>query len=147
MGIEYMKITEQVLRLVPGKVLHGGIVRMTPQTEIPLHYDGSHELWKACHRLHLPVITESGVRFRYETASKHLQKNTLVEINNFLLHGVIHAGSCIRYHVMYDILPESYTGSHIVEYHSDPGTFAQDQQQEILDKESFSVYNSDIMYP
>ena len=126
-GIEYMKITDQVLKLVPGKILHGGLVRMFPQTKIPMHYDGSHELWRCCHRLHLPVITEPGVRFTYETVSQHLETNTLTEINNFVPHGVVHAGQNVRYHVMYDILPVSYTGSFSVEYHSDPERFRQDR--------------------
>jgi hypothetical protein len=130
-GIEYTKITQQVLKLVPGKILHGGIIRMFPNTEIPMHYDGIHELWHCCHRLHLPVITEPGVRFTYGTVSRHLETNTLTEINNFLLHGVIHAGHNMRYHVMYDILPESYTGSYPVEYHEDPERFKQDRQLEI----------------
>jgi hypothetical protein len=125
-GIEYTKITDQVLKLVPGQILRGAIIRMVPHSSIPLHYDGSHELWRHCHRLHLPVITEPGVRFTYETASKHLETNVLVEIDNFVLHGVVHDGDHIRYHVMYDILPESYTG-YPVEYHSDPERFKQDR--------------------
>ena len=131
LGKEYKKITEQVLKHVPGKILRGAIVRMFPGTKIPMHFDGHEPLWTYCHRLHLPVITEPGVRFVYETTGRHLEKNTLVEVNNFVLHGVHHDGDHVRYHVMYDILPESYTGPWTVEYHNDPQRFAQDRKEEI----------------
>lgn len=130
LGKEYLKITDQVLKLIPGKILRGAIVRMLPGTEIPFHIDGKHELWHQCNRVHLPIITEPEIEFFYKHTRKHLRKDTLVEIRNDVPHGVSHRGKHLRYHFMYDILPENYIGKFNVEYHSDINRFNLDKEIE-----------------
>lgn len=141
-GKAYQEITKQVLQLVPGTVLRGAIIRLPPKKGIASHLDGIHEIWTRGHRLHLPVITEPEVKFFYtendiETNAKHLAKDILVEINNFLPHGVRHDGNYLRYHVMYDILDIKYNGPFIVNNHSDSEILRIDREIEVYDNPKF----------
>lgn len=142
-GNLYTEITEQVLQNVPGKVIRGALVRMFPGAKIPYHLDGSHELWSQCHRLHLPAQTEQEVTFHYkiedQQITKHLEKDILVEIDNFIPHGVTHNGNKIRYHLLYDVLPETYSGDYDVIEHSDEIQFQQNRLSEVDDRLKFST--------
>ena len=141
----YQQTTEHVLSLIPGKLLRATLIRMQPQSVIKYHLDGVHELWKSCHRIHLPIITEPEVKFYYkwleqgaiQESSKHLAAGTLVEIDNFIPHGVAHKGHAVRYHLMYDILPDSYAGSFTVNYHSSKEQLAIDRQRELTESQQF----------
>lgn len=142
----YKAVTQQVLQLVPGKTLRATLIRMQPQSVIKYHLDGVHEVWRACHRIHLPIITEPDVKFYYKwldengnilEASKHLEVGTLVEIDNFVPHGVAHKGNSVRYHLMYDILPADYAGSFKVNYHSSKEQLASDRQRELVESQQF----------
>lgn len=142
----YQTVTQQVLQLVPGKPLRATLIRMQPQSVIKYHLDGVHEVWQACHRIHLPIITEPEVKFYYKwldesgnlrEASKHLEVGTLVEIDNFVPHGVAHKGHSVRYHLMYDVLPADYAGSFTVNYHSSKEQLASDRQRELVESQQF----------
>lgn len=140
-GQAYKALTDQVLELVPGTVIKGAIVRMPPKSVIYYHIDGSHELWKQCRRLHLPIITEPEVEFHYKFSLiqegpihhvyGHLTKDILVEINNLIPHGVIHKGKSLRYHLIYDILPANYSGQFTVVEHNDQSKIEFDRLKEI----------------
>ena len=110
---------------------------LPPGKEIPFHTDGRDELWKSCHRVHLPVITEQEVVFFYEKEVQHLPKNTLTEINNFVRHGVRHNGQSNRYHIMYDLLSTNYSGEFIVTQHSSVELFNEHCAREKIERLSF----------
>jgi hypothetical protein len=126
-GEHYSFITKRVSELIPGIILRGALIKLPPGGVIPPHVDGSHELWIHSHRIHLPIITEEEVIFFYENSKKHLEKNKLVEINNIIPHSVQHNGKNNRYHLMYDILPKSYTGDFIYQPHNSTEQFQLDK--------------------
>ena len=145
-GKIYQEITIQVLNLIPGTIIRGSIIRMNPQSTIPYHIDGTHPVWTKCHRIHLPIITESEVRFHYKwidenksivESSKHLQKNILVEINNCIPHGVSHQGYVKRYHLVYDILPQNLTDDFRIVAHSNKDQFNIERMREITERLQF----------
>jgi hypothetical protein len=77
------------------------IVRMNPQSEIPLHYDTGSSLPYA-HRIHLPVKTNDAIIFKVGGESKNLKNGELWEINNQRQHGVRNLSDEARIHIIMD---------------------------------------------
>jgi Aspartyl/Asparaginyl beta-hydroxylase len=133
-GIEFQKIAEQVIDLIPGIIIKAALVKLSPGYKIPFHTDGRHESWVNSHRLHLPVITEPDVFFTYEDCKYHIKKNILTEVNNQVVHGVEHNGLSDRYHLMFDVLPNTYNGNFNIVSHTNKELFDLQQIQELKEK-------------
>lgn len=117
---------ERIVSHIPGTILRCGVVRLRPGGQVKLHIDGGPkaELYSACHRLHLPLVTEPEVIFYYEHGDRfHMEPGRLYEINNYLTHGVAHGGKALRHHLMLDLLPQTYSGTHRITEHTDEERF------------------------
>ena len=143
-GIAVQKLCAQVTELCKGTIIKAALVRMSPGGRIPLHRDGPHESWTQAHRLHLPIITEPEVLFNYTDCSYHLKTNVLTEVNNQVLHSVVHNGTKDRYHLLLDVLPLDYDGFDIIP-HDDEELFNAQRQQEIKELQSYSPDNMVIL--
>jgi len=77
------------------------VVRMNPQSEIPLHYDTGSSLPYA-HRIHLPIKTNDEIIFQVGEDCKNLKPGELWEINNQRQHGVRNLSNEARIHVIMD---------------------------------------------
>ena len=67
------------------------------------------------HRLHVPLITHSGVNFYIENEQFFLEEGYLYELNNVKSHGVHNSSNIIRIHLLIDMIPKEKTD---VLYHS-----------------------------
>ena len=85
-----------IVRLVLAKLLAGG--------KIPHHTDAGYSLLN-CHRVHIPIITNSQVAFTVGGEEKNMQAGEMWEINNGLDHAVENRGDDDRVHLIVDWMP------------------------------------------
>ncbi|MEH6518792.1 MAG: aspartyl/asparaginyl beta-hydroxylase domain-containing protein [Halioglobus sp.] len=88
----------------------GGIVtriqfaRMRPNSKIMPHIDQSMML-VAAHRVHVPLTTNSGIRFDIDGHSVKFAVGEIYEFNNRVVHSVANQGDTDRIHLIIDYLP------------------------------------------
>ena len=63
------------------------LTRVNPKSIVTLHKDSGSFLLR-CHRIHLPIQTNSKVYYHIEGYNYSWYKNCLYEFDNSLLHGV-----------------------------------------------------------
>ena len=81
------------------------LVRLTAGESIKTHRDYGDSLSRA-HRIHIPVITNSGAEFGIDGHIKHLAAGEAWEINNRKHHAVRNNGTDDRVHLILDyVLP------------------------------------------
>jgi hypothetical protein len=85
-----------ILRAMAAKLLAGG--RILP------HRD-SHPSFAAGHRIHVPITTNSRVRFTIDGRPCNLEVGKAYEINNQKLHSVMNGGTEDRITFIFDYLP------------------------------------------
>lgn len=79
-------------------------VKLKPNTSILPHTDGG--WFNNTHRVHVPIITDKRILFFLEDKKFHLERGTIYELNNLVLHGVENPTDIGRVHLMVDILPD-----------------------------------------
>lgn len=72
---------------------------------IPPHRDGS--MLALIHRLHVPLVTNPGVKFFVRGRPFELKVGRLYDLNNVAPHSVRNDGDATRVHLMVDMLPRS----------------------------------------
>lgn len=96
------EITAQHLRC--SAIRQAMFARMMPHTNIPKHRDKG-PMTAKCHRVHVPVLTNSQCIFSVDTETRHLPKGTIWVIDNVgKYHSVSNEGDVARIHLIIDIL-------------------------------------------
>jgi aspartyl/asparaginyl beta-hydroxylase (cupin superfamily) len=78
------------------KLVAGGVIRP--------HKD-SHTSFHHAHRIHVPIVTNSRVRFMIDGKPHRLQVGQAYEINNQLTHSVMNRGTEDRITFIFDYMP------------------------------------------
>lgn len=77
------------------------LMALAPGAEVPPHAD-SHYYWRTHHRLHIPVITNPGVRFTCGDESVHMAAGECWMFDSFRWHDVQNKGTERRVHLVID---------------------------------------------
>lgn len=85
-----------IIRAMAAKLLSGG--RINP------HFD-SHASFRHSHRIHVPITTNSRVRFMIDGKPFRLEVGSAYEINNQKTHSVMNSGPEDRITFIFDYLP------------------------------------------
>lgn len=85
-----------IVRLLVAKLLAGGT--------IPPHTDAGFSLLN-CHRVHIPIVTNSQVKFVVGGEEKNMQVGEFWEINNGVEHSVENRSDEDRIHIIIDWMP------------------------------------------
>lgn len=88
----------------PNSVFYRGEINMlSAQSRLPYHRD---PFWynEFGHRLHIPVLTNSGVLWDTEGRTAHFEVGKLYEINTNKFHTVHNHGDTRRLHIIYDLI-------------------------------------------
>ena len=87
-----------------GVVIRAMAVRLPAGARITPHVD-EHESLRLSHRIHLPLVTNSRVRFFIDGVPHRFEPGRAVEVNNQLSHSVMNDGPIDRIHFLFDYLP------------------------------------------
>ena len=98
-----------IIRAVAAKLLAGG--KITP------HVD-SHPSFHKGHRIHIPITTNSRVRFMIDGRPHQLQVGQAYEINNQKNHSVMNKGKEDRITFIFDYVPPQELGRSINPVHT-----------------------------
>lgn len=90
-----------VIRAMAAKLLAGGVIRP--------HRD-SHTSFHHAHRIHVPIVTNSRVRFMIDGKPHQLQVGQAYEINNQMIHSVMNRGEEDRITFIFDYMPATQVG-------------------------------------
>jgi hypothetical protein len=85
-----------IIRAMAAKLVAGG--RITP------HLD-AHQSFRSSHRIHIPITTNSGVRFMIDGRPYQFQVGEAYEINNQKRHSVMNRGKQDRITFIFDYIP------------------------------------------
>lgn len=85
-----------IIRAMAAKLLTGG--RINP------HFD-SHKTFRRSHRIHVPITTNSRVRFMIDGRPFRLNVGEAYEVNNQKTHSVMNSGTEDRITFIFDYLP------------------------------------------
>lgn len=89
-----------IIRAMAAKLVAGG--RITP------HVD-NHASFRRSHRIHIPITTNSGVRFMIDGRPYQFQVGQAYEINNQKRHSVMNRGKEDRITFIFDYIPPQGT--------------------------------------
>ena len=89
-----------------GAFLRAMTVRLPPAARIAPHRD-KHVSFRHSHRIHVPLSTNSRVRFLVDGAPHRLVVGRAYEIDNQRPHSVLNNGAAPRDHFIFDYLPPS----------------------------------------
>jgi len=91
-----------------GVFVRAQLARMKPGSEISPHLD-AYAILESCHRIHIPIITNSKVRFMVDGELVRMEAGNIYELNNQLEHSVVNPkDSKDRIHLILDYLPPEY---------------------------------------
>lgn len=91
-----------IIRAMAAKLLSGG--RINP------HFD-SHGSFRHSHRIHIPITTNSRVRFTIDGKPFRFEVGKAYEINNQKTHSVINSGKEDRITFIFDYMPPDQIGN------------------------------------
>jgi hypothetical protein len=80
--------------------------KLLPGENIASHWD-SHPSFRCGHRIHLPIKTNSRVRFNIDGFPYQFNVGEAYELNNQKTHSVINKGAEERIHFIFDYVPLS----------------------------------------
>ncbi|MEL7043756.1 MAG: aspartyl/asparaginyl beta-hydroxylase domain-containing protein [Pseudomonadota bacterium] len=89
-----------------GTIIRAMAAKLKAGTTITPHTD-AHESFRHSHRIHVPLTTNSKVRFMIDGRPHRLEVGKAYEINNQLRHGVINGGAEDRITFIFDYIPGS----------------------------------------
>ena len=89
-----------------GEFVRAVFARLPAGERIDPHSDEHYSLL-SCHRVHVPIVTNPGVRFFVGGEYRHLPAGEAWEINNAKVHAVDNAGGDDRVHLILDWVPAS----------------------------------------
>ena len=89
-----------------GTVIRAMAAKLLPGENIASHWD-SHPSFHCGHRIHLPIKTNSRVRFNIDGFPYQFNVGEAYELNNQKTHSVINKGAEERIHFIFDYVPLS----------------------------------------
>ncbi len=89
-----------------GKIIRLMLTELAPHAKITPHKDGGAGV-VLVHRLHLPVVSNPGVKFFIDEIPHFLEPGVAYEFDNTRRHAVDNDSDSPRVHLMCDILPAS----------------------------------------
>jgi hypothetical protein len=92
----------------PGYFIRAILTRLPPGGEIHPHVDEGYSL-KRCHRIHVPIVSNSDTIFRVGSSSFHMPVGEMWEINNRRIHAVKNGGAEARIHLIMDYVQPGET--------------------------------------
>lgn len=105
---------QQFDQIVVGKhtnheVKRSMLVLLPSGCNVAKHRDMGHHL-TTCHRIHLPIITNSSVDFFVSNTKVPMEEGNVIEINNNVEHYVLNRSSSDRIHLIadYGVISDSY---------------------------------------
>ncbi len=87
-----------------GTLLRAMVTRLLPGCRIARHKD-SHPSFSVAHRIHIPLMTNSGVEFVVGSERVPPRRHFAFELNNLMMHHVINNGDTQRIHFIFDYAP------------------------------------------
>lgn len=87
-----------------GRIIRAMVAKLPPGCRIDPHRD-RHPSFSCGHRIHVPIATNTKVRFSVDGRPYTLQAGQVYEINNIKVHSVINRGSDDRIHFIFDYVP------------------------------------------
>jgi hypothetical protein len=86
--------------------IRGEIATLPPGVELGWHVD---PMWfhEHCHRIHVPIITDSRCVQLWEGSSQHLCAGKIYEINNRRRHSARNGSEDFRVHLIFDLCHET----------------------------------------
>jgi Aspartyl/Asparaginyl beta-hydroxylase len=87
-----------------GRIIRAMVAKLPPGCRIDPHRD-RHPSFSCGHRIHVPIATNTKVRFSVDGRPYNLQVGQVYEINNIKVHSVINKGSIDRIHFIFDYVP------------------------------------------
>jgi hypothetical protein len=91
-----------IVRAMAAKLLAGGIIRP--------HRD-AHPSFAHGHRIHIPIVTNSRVRFMIDGRPHRFEVGQVYEINNQKTHSVMNKGAEDRINFIFDYVPAKVIGA------------------------------------
>lgn len=92
---------QQVIAALGQVVGRSRLMRLAPNTEVPEHTDTNYHWYKRV-RIHIPIITDSGVTFFSEQHKLNMQAGEAWVFDSWKYHKVKNAGSSLRVHLVID---------------------------------------------
>ena len=89
-----------------GMIIRAMAAKLLPGENIASHWD-SHPSFRCGHRIHLPIKTNSRVRFNIDGFPYQFDVGEAYELNNQKTHSVINKGAEERIHFIFDYVPLS----------------------------------------
>ncbi len=89
-----------------GTVIRAMAAKLLPGENIASHWD-KHPSFHCGHRIHVPIKTNSRVRFNIDGFPHQFNVGEAYEINNQKTHSVINKGDEERIHFIFDYVPQS----------------------------------------
>lgn len=77
------------------------LMRLDAGAEVSPHYD-AHYYWHDRVRVHIPVVSDPGVRFRCDGHEAHMAPGEAWILDNRRLHSVVNASAVQRIHLVFD---------------------------------------------
>jgi len=84
-----------------GYFIRANLVRLNPGGEITEHQDKNFSLAHS-HRVHIPIVTNEGVKFTVGSETINMREGEIIEINNRRIHSVRNDGEAGRVHLILD---------------------------------------------
>lgn len=95
-----------------GVIIRAMAAKLTAGGRINPHFD-SHPTFRRSHRIHVPITTNSRVRFMIDGKPYRLQPGSAYEINNQKTHSVMNSGSEDRITFIFDYMPPDEVGTRL----------------------------------
>jgi aspartyl/asparaginyl beta-hydroxylase (cupin superfamily) len=92
-----------------GSIIRAMAARLNPGGVIKPHRD-KHPSFHYGHRIHIPIVTNSRVRFMIDGRPYRMEVGRVYEINNQLQHSVMNKGTEGRINFIFDYIPPQHLG-------------------------------------
>ena len=109
---KFFDISQDITQILNSNYGNGSVYNiqfslMPPGKKIASHYDTGLD-FSLSHRIHLPITTNSDVRFYIEDCLFKFKQGQLVEINNKKIHYVENDSEISRVHLIVDYIPSMF---------------------------------------
>ena len=91
-----------------GTIIRAMAAKLLARGRINPHFD-SHPTFRCSHRIHVPITTNSRVRFMIDGRPFRMQVGKAYEINNQKTHSVMNSGTEDRITFIFDYMPPEFT--------------------------------------
>lgn len=137
---KWIPLCSKVENALSGKIVRALIIRTRPGKTINRHMDGLHNVFKYCHRIILPITSNSFPFLFYDDESFILDEGTMYDSNGFVPHWAVNNGTDDVYTAIFDVLPDQETSVAIKELPNIPETWKWLKEHAIR-----KVHNNSIM--